>query len=158
VHQPHHRRISACARASARNRYFRDSDGDGFGDAAAPVDACGGSPSGSVDNADDCCDRDARAFPGEPTYYPGVTACGGFDYDCSGGAEPFSSAISVCDNFISTCFAYFSGWRSQAPSCGQSGNFVTVANSDPLELCTANVASCLEVQAEETDVSVQTCK
>jgi hypothetical protein len=149
---------SACSGGSQRTRYFRDSDRDGFGDPAAPVDACGGPPSGSVANADDCCDRDARAFPGEPTYYPSVSACGGFDYDCSGSNDLFSSATSVCSNFISTCFAYFSGWQGEVPSCGQSGTFVTVADPDPLELCTANVPSCLEFQAAEADASVQGCK
>ncbi len=41
--------------------FYADADGDGFGDAATSVEACG-APAGYVDNADDCDDTDAGTY------------------------------------------------------------------------------------------------
>jgi hypothetical protein len=51
--------------ACAAGTYFRDADGDGRGDPAAPASACGPSP-GYVEDGTDCDDADAGAW-GTPT-------------------------------------------------------------------------------------------
>jgi hypothetical protein len=57
--------------------FFADTDGDGFGDAAAPGQACE-PPAGFVTNAADCDDGDADVYP------DAIERCNGIDDDCDG--------------------------------------------------------------------------
>ena len=57
------------------NRYYRDSDSDGYGDAASYRDACS-PPSGYVANSTDCDDTNAAINPGA------TEVCDGADNDC----------------------------------------------------------------------------
>ncbi|MDO9376040.1 MAG: MopE-related protein [Ferruginibacter sp.] len=57
--------------------FYKDSDNDGFGDHAKPVEACS-NPDGYVDNDKDCNDA-------TPAIYPGAKEiCNGIDEDCNG--------------------------------------------------------------------------
>ena len=59
--------------------YYLDADGDGYGDLAAPVEACE-QPAGAVEDATDCDDADPLISPA------GTEVCGdGADNDCAGG-------------------------------------------------------------------------
>ena len=60
-----------------RTPWYADLDGDGFGRAASPREACV-APDAHVANADDCDDAHANAYPGA------VEACDGWDGDCDG--------------------------------------------------------------------------
>lgn len=51
-----------------------DADGDGF-----VSTAYGG---------DDCCDDDARAYPGAEGWHTDPQQCGSYDWDCQAGEEP----------------------------------------------------------------------
>ena len=57
--------------------YFADSDGDGFGDAAYPIESCG-APQGYVSNDTDCDDESDTINPSAEEY------CNGIDDDCDG--------------------------------------------------------------------------
>jgi len=59
----------------AMHTYYRDQDGDGYGDPASTVSACA-APPGFVDNNSDCEPTDVNAHPG------GVELCNGVDDDC----------------------------------------------------------------------------
>ncbi|MEM6290715.1 MAG: fibrinogen-like YCDxxxxGGGW domain-containing protein [Myxococcota bacterium] len=62
---------------------YRDLDDDGFGDPAAPVEACTVLPEDAVANADDCDDDDPDAYPNAPEY------CGGTaDTNCDDALPP----------------------------------------------------------------------
>jgi hypothetical protein len=56
--------------------WYRDVDGDGFGDPADPITACV-PPEGYVDTSDDCDDTSPDIFPGAPEL------CNGLDDDCN---------------------------------------------------------------------------
>jgi hypothetical protein len=60
-----------------RDEYFRDLDGDGFGDDTNPQLACS-RPSGFAINGGDCDDDDNTAFPGN------IELCDDVDHDCDG--------------------------------------------------------------------------
>lgn len=64
-------------------RYYRDADGDGYGDPADPMDACW-MPSGYVTNDDDCLDGDRSVNPGADE------KCDAVDNDCDGTAAACS--------------------------------------------------------------------
>jgi len=55
--------------------FFRDADGDGFGDLTDAIEACA-APEGYVANSDDCDDDDQTRFPGASEI------CNGVDDDC----------------------------------------------------------------------------
>ena len=58
------------------NTYFRDEDGDGFGNPAVTKTACA-APRGYVDNNSDCGPNSVTVHPG------GVELCNGIDDDCN---------------------------------------------------------------------------
>jgi hypothetical protein len=65
--------------------WYRDADGDGFGDFLTQVSACA-QPTGFVDNPLDCDDRLATIFPGAPE------RCNGRDNNCDGDIDGGESA------------------------------------------------------------------
>jgi hypothetical protein len=60
--------------------YYADTDGDGFGDLDAPVEACE-LPSGYSDDAEDCDDSSADISPAE------TELCDGVDNDCDSDVD-----------------------------------------------------------------------
>ncbi len=60
--------------------WYRDSDGDGFGNAATSVVSCSGPP-GFVADSTDCDDRLDTTYPG------GTELCNGVDDDCNGSID-----------------------------------------------------------------------
>jgi uncharacterized protein YebE (UPF0316 family) len=60
--------------------FYRDADGDGFGNALVPTQACQ-APAGYVMNATDCNDATAQVRPGAPEL------CNGVDDDCDGATD-----------------------------------------------------------------------
>ena len=60
-----------------KTTFYRDADGDGFGNAAITTIACS-APSGYVFNSTDCDDTKASVYPGA------TEVCNGIDDDCDG--------------------------------------------------------------------------
>ena len=67
--------------------FYRDYDGDGYGDAGSSATACS-APSGYVTDATDCDDRDAAVYPGASE------TCDGVDNDCDGLTDDDDSAVT----------------------------------------------------------------
>mgnify|MGYP002409952892 FL=1 len=118
--------------------YHADEDRDGHGGErqkclclpSAPYDSTG---------ADDCCDLDARAWPGQPEYFDTPTACAAsgfepYDFDCDLASTPeFPANRGGCDT--ATCIPT-PGWlgSTPVPACGGQGLYVTTCLKDG-EIC-----------------------
>jgi hypothetical protein len=76
-----------CQKPCVKKTFYKDGDGDGFGDHQQKVEACD-KPNGYVENDHDCNDADGNAHPGQSSwfYYPmkgyGAGDPLAFDYDC----------------------------------------------------------------------------
>ncbi|MES2638815.1 MAG: putative metal-binding motif-containing protein [Myxococcota bacterium] len=71
--------------------WYADTDGDGFGDAAAASEDCGEPGAGYVVDASDCDD-------GDPAVYPGAAeACDAIDADCDGVADELGTWYADAD-------------------------------------------------------------
>ncbi len=64
------------------NTYYRDADGDGFGNAAVSTQVCGSAPSGYVSNNTDCNDTQASINPGASEI-----PCDNVDQRCNGAGD-----------------------------------------------------------------------
>lgn len=75
------------ADSSTQNRcvtvFYRDVDGDGFGDPSTALTSCS-APAGYVDNGGDCYDANKKAYPGKIGRFATHRGDGSFDYDCDG--------------------------------------------------------------------------
>ena len=102
--------------------YYRDVDGDGYGDSAAPLMACqclnGCVPQGYADKAGDCGPMDAARHPGAPE------RCNGLDDDCNNTiddgalAEPIGNDCN--EGGLGLCAAGKVQCRTGAPVCVSS--------------------------------------
>jgi hypothetical protein len=72
-----------------RRTYFRDADGDGFGDARDTTSACA-APEGYAAQAGDCDDGDPTVHPGAPD-----DQCNGVDNDCDGTADSDAPIVTI---------------------------------------------------------------
>ncbi len=90
------------------NTYYRDSDGDGYGDSSTTTEACT-VPSGYVTNSQDCDDSLDTAKPG------GTEVCNGRDDDCDG----FPDDGLNCGGALVILADYYDG---------RTTNFTSVAN------------------------------
>ncbi|MBN1772902.1 MAG: hypothetical protein JXB32_16650 [Deltaproteobacteria bacterium] len=111
--------------------WFRDDDGDGFGD--PDVSTCSPTaPAGYVANDDDCCDANGDVHPqtGAPRYFVLSYECGAgpsFDYDCTRTVEQESPSVTPApDCTLGTpCGFNHAGWEGgTAPECGGAGRWV----------------------------------
>ena len=96
--------------ATSEAGIFCDLDGDGYLSAASD---CGGN---------DCCDNDARAHPGQTSFFTTADACSSFDYDCDGKTEPEYAQVN-CTIAIFACNG--SGFEQAPPACGVVATYDT---------------------------------
>ena len=117
--------------------WYADADGDGFGDPAASVLACG-APSGFVADATDCDDAAAATHPGADEY------CDGVDTDCDGTLDEDDALDALAWHpdadgdgygdplvFAAAC-TQPSGWVADATDCDDARAAVNPAAT---ELC-----------------------
>ena len=132
-----------CA-SSICGRFYRDTDGDGYGDTTMSATFCTAAPSATPNWAvrgDDCCDKDANVHPGQTAYQASEsTACGTtFDYDCNGSEDrqyPFTYSCTTASDGSCDPISH-DGWSGGVPACGKTGNLSHCGPSfcGPLECC-----------------------
>jgi hypothetical protein len=129
-------------------RWYRDSDGDGFGDPA--VTACGSvTPVGYVGNEDDCCDSESRANPDQLTYFCASFTCVGtttpsWDYNCGGADVKRWSYQGECYYDTYGYCRYWDGWVSSTiPECGVTASFVTGCGSSCTPITAPRCQECI---------------
>jgi cysteine-rich repeat protein len=115
--------------------WYRDADGDRYGDPA--ITACALlAPSGYVANDLDCCDLDNQVRPDQTAWFDAPSAAcaalavGGFwDYDCSGLVERRDTLCGACVASGTSCAAVPAGWApggdgTCAVACGVEASWI----------------------------------
>jgi hypothetical protein len=120
----------------AKPTWYRDFDGDGFGDSGTTSQACT-QPTGYVPDHSDCCDKDGQVHPGSNACSSNLNGCGAYDYDCSGQETECNTPVSTCPNgdtseglcssvtnqcFADSCLYY--GYGFDGPGCGISHHYL----------------------------------
>ncbi len=111
---------------------YVDADGDGFGTGGVGFFCGASAPAGRASVANDCCDSDNRAWPGNPSYYTAPRDCGGgYDFNCDGVTTRQYTGTDACNDVGGCSFGSMScsgttGWSgTTAPACGVNSSFVT---------------------------------
>jgi hypothetical protein len=92
----------ASVTATSCPTYYLDADDDGYGDATHPLSSCT-PPADYVVDGTDCCDADARAFPGQTAYFSTVSGCGNYDFNCNTTIAKKSNGPTDCYQAAMTC-------------------------------------------------------
>jgi hypothetical protein len=131
-----------CGNGCSGAVFYRDADGDGWGDPNVTIMSCS-EPTGYVANNTDCDDSNSNVFPGQPNWFSTPRANGSFDYNCDGradlrwgafgcggsapcnGTDGFAGMVPNCGG--NHCFRY--GWQCTAhgtacltTACAINGN------------------------------------
>lgn len=140
--------------------FYRDVDGDGFGDSAAYVEQCLApgaasirAPAGFSVSPTDCADGDPRAHPGagpqaSPIDGP-TTTISRWDFNCDGATTLGQPFTDTCVEGAGTCGAQLAGgfWQTPSmPGCGESGLWVLT--------CSVRSGAC----AMASEQRVQSCR
>jgi hypothetical protein len=70
----------------------------------------------------DCCDIDKQVHPGQTKFFTDASACGSFDYDCNGKADPQYPTSITCGGTGALGCTGGPGYMSD-PGCGNSGTY-----------------------------------
>jgi hypothetical protein len=117
-----------CPAGVACQLFYKDGDGDGYGDANGTVNnggakaGCAGSPPPGFPRATktDCDDGDARAKPGQTMFFTSQRmTVGGYDFDCDGTQEKETVRAGATCGFCSIGFPTTS--CTKRSTCGTSG-------------------------------------
>jgi hypothetical protein len=123
-----------CVPTASLAPWYRDEDGDGYGDPGAWT--CRPDPGDRwVTNNGDCCDLLPDVNPAQTAFFDAPYDCAGavqWDYDCDGLVEPQSPGCVACAvDAVGNCTTT-PGWQlgpggdCSVPACGEGGPFVTL--------------------------------
>jgi hypothetical protein len=115
----------------AKRSFFRDLDGDDYGDALTSQQACD-APTGWVDDDTDCDDTDALVSPGQEEFFEEKSDGGSWDYNCDGTNEKrYGLAVASCTYDASTMSCVGDGYYSSVPVCGATGSMAACVLPSP---------------------------
>jgi hypothetical protein len=105
----------------------------------------------------DCCDSDARAYPGSPEAHSTARiGCGGYDYNCDGVSTQMVPNLSSvrCETFCDgeggcDCFDVGeAGWSGSVPACGGSGTMINGCRVRSTGVCNGIISSVVEQECQ----------
>jgi len=147
-------KVGVCGTSGTLTTCYQDSDGDGYGNPAAPMTVCGSScPTGYKANNTDCNDVPSsngfNVHPGQTAWFGSSLDISGtnFDYDCSGTNEMenggFVTGYSCMGSCPAGCFSIGGNSFQPAASCGQTYQY-TIGCGGPggLDCQTASQPNC----------------
>lgn len=130
--------------------WFRDADGDGYGEKGTVARAVCGDKNGYVQNDLDCADEDPRARPNQATPQStpivGLSASGPFDFNCDGVEQKSWTGFGTCKKSNNACVQNGAGWANAEAACGTKAGYMTYC-------FTTGPTGC----DPESDDRVQTC-
>jgi hypothetical protein len=97
--------------------WYRDADGDGYGNSAQPTESCS-QPGGYVSNASDCNDSSASIRPGA------AELCDGVDNNCNGTWDEPATFTYYRDADADG----YGSWNQSIQACSQPGGYVSNAS------------------------------
>ena len=100
--------------------YWRDLDGDGYGDETSSRCLCAPQAPHDAENDDDCFDYNANAFPGNTAWFDLHRGDGSCDYNCDGVESALYEDLGSCSDVSGTC-TLVEGWNLTVPSCANPG-------------------------------------
>jgi hypothetical protein len=127
--------------ASTGGTWYTDADTDGYGDAAAPVQACT-QPSGSVADATDCDDTAAAVNPAASE------VCNGIDDDCDGDTDDADASIDTSTG---------STWYADTDGDGYGDAASTTAACDEPSGHVADATDCDDTDAAVNPAASEVC-
>ena len=112
--------------ASGCTTYYRDYDGDGYGDSSYSVCSCSATGYYTATNSSDCYDYNSAANPAQSGYYSSSRGDGSYDYNCDGSQTKKYTGSGSCGSWPFNCSSgSTAGWDGSTPSCGSSKSYVT---------------------------------
>lgn len=150
--------------------YYRDSDGDNYGDAL--ISECWCQPGGTtgdfdVTNNTDCYDANADVNPTQQAYFAFDRGDGSFNYDCSVDSngnptiQQESTIVGSCNSWgssVGDCTMNTAGWGSSIPSCGSSASYIHDNDSCSGGCEVFGVPFCCEIGGPSYTPEVQRCR
>jgi len=97
-------------------QFYRDADGDGYGDPAMPLLSCA-QPHGYVSNNQDCYDANTQVRPSQTSFFSMPRGDSDFDYNCDSIDEQRLTVVGSCSLEPTGC-ELVRGWAHEVPQCG----------------------------------------
>lgn len=115
--------------------YYRDADGDSYGNPTVTTTSSTGAPAGYVSNNTDCYDNSANAKPGQASYFATNRGDGSFDYNCDSTISKESVGYAGSGYYnSSTCTTATYRFLGGSPTCGEISTFCLTQGADSIVL------------------------
>ena len=117
--------------------YFKDGDGDGYGNPLVKVVVCA-QRAGYVAKGLDCDDADPDAHPGQTAFFEQPTqGTKSFDFNCDKVDEKEHPSLVNCTPSGAGCSG--DGWSGTIAACGQSGSYAKCFKQSGMSGCSQSV-------------------
>jgi hypothetical protein len=129
-----------------KSLFYKDGDGDGYGDATESKLACA-LPQGYSKYDSDCDDDIKDVHPSQTTYFKDpITGTKSFDYNCDNKTEPEHPMATVSKCTLKNGKCTGGGWLLLVPACGAPGFYMgcVKAGSKPSDGCKEVVAGSVQ--------------
>ena len=150
--------------ADSCTTFYRDADGDGYGDPNFSECWCsaGGSTGEFTETNDsDCYDGNPDANITQSGYFGMDRGDGSFDYNCDSSDEQELQVIGSCSSWgssVGDCTYDAAGWESSVPACGQSSGYIYDNDSCSAGCEVFGVPFCCEVGGPSYTSRIQNCR